>query len=116
MSDTRFTLLGVGVIFAGFVVFSIFGTDFAAIEAQEFDDCYRYSEDAEPVKVSCEAEIQAKIAFGAGIMAVIGAGIVLLVKGIRGGWDQKVRPEDMVGPGNTTRPDDDAPDKKTDES
>ena len=35
------------------------------------------------------------------VMAFVGAGIVSLVKGARGKWDQDVRPEDMVGPGNS---------------
>ena len=33
------------------------------------------------------------------VMGLVAAGIVFLIKGARGGWDQDVRPEDMVGPG-----------------
>ena len=35
---------------------------------------------------------------------LIGCGIVSLVKGIKGRWDQDVKPEDMVGPGNSFDP------------
>ena len=32
---------------------------------------------------------------------LIACGIVSLVKGVKGRWDQDVKPEDMVGPGNS---------------
>ena len=32
---------------------------------------------------------------------MIVCGIVSLVKGIKGRWDQDVKPEDMVGPGSS---------------
>jgi len=35
------------------------------------------------------------------VMGLVGAGIVSLVKGARGKWDQDVKPEDMVGPSNS---------------
>ena len=101
MSDTRFTLIGVGLIFAGFVVLGIFGNQYfdATVESQEFDDCYEYFEDKPPVQISCEVALQDKTAFFALVIGLIAAGIFSLVKGVRGNWDQKVRPEDMLGPG-----------------
>lgn len=101
MSDTRFTLIGVGLIFAGFIVLGIFGSHFfsATVEAQEFSDCYEYFEDKPPVPVSCDIALQDKTAFFALVVGLIGAGIFALIKGVRGQWDQKVRPEDMIGPG-----------------
>ena len=37
---------------------------------------------------------------GVGIsVAFIVAGIISLIKGIRGDWDSKIKPEDVVGPG-----------------
>lgn len=108
MSDTRFTLIGVGLIFAGFVVLGIFGGQFfnATVEAQEFTDCYEYFEDKPPVQISCEAALQDKVLFFALVIGLIAAGIVSLIKGVRGSWDQKVRPEDMVG--SSGRNDDDS--------
>ena len=40
---------------------------------------------------------------------MIGAGNFALVKGVRGRWDQDVKPEDMLGPGNPgSKPSDDS--------
>lgn len=102
MSDTRFTLIGVGLIFAGFIVLGIFGSNFfsATVESQEFSDCYEYFEDKPPVPIPCDVALQDKTAFFALVIGLIAAGIFMLIKGVRGDWDQKVRPEDMVGPGS----------------
>ena len=107
MSDTRFTLIGVGLIFAGFVVLGIFGNQYfdATVESQEFDDCYEYFEDKPPVEINCSFQIMDQSLFFALVIGLIGAGIIALVKGVRGDWDNKVRPEDMVGPGNTQNED-----------
>ena len=104
MSDTRFTLIGVGLIFAGFIVLGVFGSQFfsATVESMEFSDCYEYFEDKPPVPVPCDVALQDKTAFFALVIGLIAAGIISLIKGVRGDWDQKVRPEDMVGPGNNT--------------
>ena len=115
MSDTRFTLIGVGLIFAGFIVLGVFGNQFfdATVESQEFDDCYEYFEDKPPVQISCDVAIQDKTAFFGLVIGLIAAGIFSLIKGVRGSWDQKVRPEDMLGPGagNDTNSEDGKSDK-----
>ena len=100
MSDTRFTLIGVGLIFAGFIILGIFGSQFfsATVEMQEFDDCYSYDGQV-PVQVSCETLMYGKTAFFALVIGLIAAGIFSLIKGVRGDWDQRIRPEDMLGPG-----------------
>ena len=41
---------------------------------------------------------QNKMIFFALVVLLITCGIALLVKGIKGRWDQDVKPEDMVGP------------------
>jgi len=101
VSDTRFTMLGIVLIFAGFIILGIFGTAYfdATIEAEEFETCFEYSDDSPPVEVSCDAKLQNKFMFLGLVMAFVGAGIVSLVKGVKGKWDQDVKPEDMVGPG-----------------
>ena len=93
----------VALFFAGFIILIVFGTaNFdATIEAEEFGTCYEYFDDSPPVEVSCDAKLQNKVMFLGLVMAVVGAGIVSLVKGVRGKWDQDVRPEDMVGPSNS---------------
>ena len=110
MSDTRFTLLGIGLIFAGFIILGVFGTRYfdATIQAEEFDNCYEYFNDKPPVLVDCDVKLQDKALFLGLVIGLIGVGIVALVKGVKGKWDQDVKPEDMVGPGgpNYTRSDD----------
>lgn len=101
MSDTRFTLIGVGLIFAWLIVLGVFGPDHIgpSIEAKEFGNCFEYFEDMSPVPVSCDVKFLDKIVFFALVIALLGSGIYFLIKGVRGRWDQDVRPEDMVGPG-----------------
>ena len=107
MSDTRFTLIGIGLIFAGFIVLGVFGSQYIVptIEAQEFDDCYEYFDDKPPVPVSCDIQLLHKTIFFALVIALIGSGIVSLIKGVRGKWDQDVKPEDMLGPGEIIKSD-----------
>lgn len=101
MSDTRFTLLGIGLIFAGFIILGIFGELYfdASIESEEFDECFDYFDDKPPQKINCEVKLQNKIIFSVLVLCLIVAGIISLVKGVKGKWDQDVKPEDMVGPG-----------------
>lgn len=106
MSDTRFTLIGIGLIFAGFIILGIFGEEYfdASIQAEEFDDCYEYFEDRPPVQIECDEKIQGKAIFSALVIGLIAAGVFSLVKGVRGKWDQDVKPEDMLGPGGPSNP------------
>jgi len=101
VSDTRFTMLGIGLIFAGFIILVIFGTAYfdPIIEIQEFENCFEYFEDKPPVPIDCDIKLQGKIMFTGLVFALVGAGIVALIKGVKGRWDQDVKPEDMVGPG-----------------
>lgn len=101
MSDTRFTIIGIGLIFAGFLILGIFGERLSqsSLEATEFGDCYEYFEDREPIPVNCESRLQDRLVFFGLVIALIAAGILCLVKGVKGKWDQQVRPEDMLGPG-----------------
>ncbi|MBM3895768.1 MAG: hypothetical protein FJ359_04955 [Thaumarchaeota archaeon] len=102
MSDIRFTMLGIALIFAGFLILGIFGGQYmeASIQAQEFADCFDYNENVQPTSIDCNVVLQDKSALTAVIVALIGGGIVSLIKGVRGKWDQDVKPQDMVGPSN----------------
>ncbi len=99
MSDIRFTLIGVGLIFAGFIVLGVFGHDHYnfAIQEKEFGDCFTY-EDGKQVEVSCNERMQDRSLFFGLVIGIIGAGIFFLIKGVRGKWDQDVKPQDKVGP------------------
>ena len=53
-----------------------------------------------PVEINCSSKIFNQTLFFGLIIGFIGAGIIALVKGARGDWDNKVKSEDMVGPGS----------------
>lgn len=101
MSDIRFILIGVGLVFAGFLVLGVFGDNYRAVNIQssEFGECYEYFDDAPPKRISCDAKAQDSLMFFGIVLVLIGGGIISLIKGYRGKWDNEVRPEEMLGPG-----------------
>ena len=102
VSDIRFIILGVGLIFTGIIVLTVFGAQVDEITLQEeFSECYEYHADAPPTEIDCDIAFQNKMIIFAIVALLIICGIASLVKGIRGGWDQNVKPEDMVGPNRT---------------
>ena len=113
VSDTRFIILGVGLIFSGIIFLSVFGSQSAEITLQEeFSKCFEYHDDSPPTEIDCETASENKMIIFTITTLLIVCGIVSLVKGIKGRWDQDVKPEDMVGPGSSfdTRDDRDDPD------
>ncbi len=94
-------MIGVALIFVGFVILGAFGHNYqaATIESNEFGTCYEYSDDKAPIEIGCSAKIIDQVLFFGLIMGFVGAGIVALIKGVKGNWDNKVNPDDMVGPG-----------------
>ena len=102
VSDTRFIILGVGLIFSGIIFLSIFGSQSAEITLQEeFSKCFEYHDDSPPTEIDCDTASKNKMIIFAITTLLIVCGIVSLIKGIKGGWDQDVKPEDMVGPGSS---------------
>ena len=101
MSDMRFTIIGIALIFAGFLILGVFGHDYqaATFESNEFETCYDYSEDLPPVEINCSVKIFDQTAFFGIVLGFIGTGIIALIKGVKGDWDNKINPEDRVGPG-----------------
>ena len=100
MSDMRFTIIGIVVIFTGFLVLGVFGNNFqtGTLESNEFDTCYEYFDDKPPVETDCSSKVFDQTVFLLMVIALIGTGIISLVKGVKGDWDNKVKPEDMAGP------------------
>ena len=99
MSDTRFIILGVGLIFTGIIVLTVFGAQVDEITLQEeFRECYEYHADAPPTEIDCDIASQNKMVIFTIVVLLIACEIASLVKGIKGRWDQDVKPEDMVGP------------------
>lgn len=109
MSDMRFIIIGIILVFAGFLVLGIFGHNFqaATLESDEFGTCYEYFDDKPPVKINCSFKIFEQTIFFGVIIGLIGAGIISLIKGVKGDWDNNVKPEDMVGPGRRQTDDSD---------
>ncbi|MFM7796371.1 MAG: hypothetical protein ACKO7N_06355 [Candidatus Nitrosotenuis sp.] len=99
MSDVRFTMIGIVLIFAGFIVLGVFGQEHynVAIQEKEFGDCFEY-ENGKQVEVSCAEHMQDRSLFFGLVLAIIASGIFFLIKGVRGKWDQDVKPQDKVGP------------------
>ena len=102
MSDMRFIIAGIALVFAGFMILGGFGQSYqaATLESSQFGTCYKYSDDSPPVEINCSFKIFDQTVFFGLVIGIIGAGAISLIKGARGDWDNKVRPEDMVGPGN----------------
>ncbi len=109
MSDMRFILIGIVLTFVGFIILGVFGHDYqaATLESNEFGTCHEYSDDMAPVEIDCSFKILDQTVFFALIIGFIGAGIITLVKGVRGNWDSKVKPEDILGPGRRENDDSD---------
>ena len=102
VSDTRFIILGIGLIFSGIILLSIFGSQSAEISLQEgFSKCFEYHDDSPPTEIDCDTAAENKMTIFIITTLLIASGIISLVKGIKGRWDQDVKPEDMVGPGNS---------------
>ncbi|MGI9567856.1 MAG: hypothetical protein ACR2LL_12700 [Nitrosopumilus sp.] len=110
MSDMRFTIIGIALIFTGFIILGVFGSQYqtASIESNEFETCYEYSDDMPPQEINCSFKLFDQTVFFALIIGFIGAGVIALIKGVRGNWDNKVNPADMVGPGRQTENSDDS--------
>lgn len=100
MSDMRFVIIGIMLVFAGFLTLGIFGSQFqaATIESNEFGTCYEYFNDKPPMEINCSFKVFDQTVFFGIVIGFIGAGIISLFKGVKGDWDNNVKPEDMVGP------------------
>ena len=110
MSDIRFIMIGIVVITVGFIILGVFGSTYTEITVQteEFSTCYEYPDDQTAVEIDCEEVSQEKTLLFLGVAVIIGSGIFSLIKGVKGTWDQDVKPEEMLGPGGDKKdPDDD---------
>ncbi len=113
MSDMRFIIIGIALIFAGFLILGAFGHHYqaASFESNEFGTCYEYSDERPPAEIDCSYKIFDQTLFFSVVIGFIGAGVVGLIKGVKGDWDNKVKSEDMVGPGGRQNENPDDSDK-----
>ena len=104
----RFIMIGLVAITIGFIVLGVLGAQFTEITVQtkEFSECYKYPEDQPPVKIECDAQLQDRNILFAIVVGIISVGVIALLKGVKGRWDQDVKPEEMVGPGCDNTDDD----------
>jgi hypothetical protein len=101
MSDMRYIIISIILIFSGFLILGVFGHDYqiANIEASEFGKCYEYYDNKEPVEIDCSSKTFEQMIFFTIVIGLIAVGIISLIKGIKGKWDNDVKSNDMVGPG-----------------
>ena len=99
MSDIRLIMLGSAIIFAGFVVVGVVSSQYTqfTMQANEFGDCYDYSSGT-ALKVKCDQKEQDKFLYLLLSLALVAIGAIVIVKGIRGKWDQNVKSGEMLGP------------------
>ena len=107
MSDIRFVMIGVVVLSVGFIVMAVFGSQYQDITVQtkEFSECYDYTDENVAVKIDCDEQLQNRNLMFDAVIGILVAGGILLVKGIRGTWDNDVKPEEMLGPGGDKKDD-----------
>lgn len=93
-------MIGLVLVFAGFLVLGIFGRPFFefTIQANEFGDCFDYDDDGSTMPVDCNLILGNKVILFGIVFALIGGGIIALIKGARGRWDQDIKSDEMVGP------------------
>ena len=84
MSDMRFIILGVVLIFVGVIVLGAFGHEYqaATIESNEFGTCYEYFDDKPPQKINCSFKIMDQTVFFGLVLSFIVAGIIILIQRI----------------------------------
>ena len=114
MSDIRFVMIGVVVLSVGFIVMAVFGSQYQDITVQtkEFSECYDYADENIAVKVDCDKQLQSRNLMFVVVIGILAVGGIALVKGIRGTWDNDVKPEEMLGPGGDKKtPDEDKKDE-----
>lgn len=101
MSDMRLVMIGAVIIFSGFMVGGIGNAGYAqlAVQQQNFDDCFDYSTGVE-VHVKCSDKAYDHMLYLALSLGLLGAGGVVVYKGIRSKWDSNVKDDEMVGPKN----------------
>lgn len=99
MSDIRLVMAGSVIVFCGLIYGGMKAGEYLqfTIQEQNFDECFDYST-GYAVHVKCEQKMEEKNLYLATTLAIVAIGSFIIIKGIRGKWDQSVKSSDMVGP------------------
>lgn len=99
MSDIRLIMVGSVLMIAGFFVVDMGASQYFqySIQESQFGDCYDYSS-GNAVHVNCAQQERGSLLYLALSAGLIGGGGFVIVKGIKGKWDQNVKSGEMVGP------------------
>jgi hypothetical protein len=94
-------MIGIIVLSVGFIVMAVFGSQYQdiTIQTKEFSECYDYTDENIEVKIDCDKQLQNRNLMFAGVIGILVVGGITLIKGIKGTWDNDVKPEEMMGPG-----------------
>jgi hypothetical protein len=105
-------MIGVVVLTVGFIVMAVIGNQYQDITVQtkEFSECYDYTDENIEVEIDCDKQLQNRNLMFVGVIGILAVGGIALVKGVRGTWDNDVKPEEMLGPGGDKKTSDE--DKK----
>lgn len=92
-------MVGSVLIIAGLFVVNMGASQYFqySIQESQFGDCYDYSSGT-AVHVSCAQQERDSLLYFALSAGLIGGGGFVIVKGIKGKWDQNVKSGEMVGP------------------
>lgn len=95
----RLIMAGSVIIVAGFFVADMGASQYFQFSIQEtqFGDCYDYSS-GNAVQVNCAQHERDGLLYLALSASLFGGGGFVILKGIRGRWDQNVKSDEMVGP------------------
>ena len=101
VSDIRLIMGGAVIIFVGFMLGGMVNSNYAqfAVQQQNFDECYDYSTGI-AIHVKCSEKNQDYLFYLALSIGVLGAGGIVVFKGIKGKWDHDVKDDEMLGPKN----------------
>lgn len=99
MSDIRLIIIGSVIVFGGLFYGGMKASQYLdyTIQEQNFDECFDYSS-GQAVHVKCDQMEQEKYSYLMLSLAIIGIGIFIMIKGLRGKWDQNVKNDEMMGP------------------
>ncbi|MDE1867190.1 MAG: hypothetical protein KGI08_05715 [Thaumarchaeota archaeon] len=99
MSDIRLIMVGSVIIFGGFYIAGMAGSQYSQISIQtsQFDECYDYSS-GNAVHVSCVQKEHDALLYLSLALGLIGMGAYIIFRGIKGRWDQNVKSGEMLGP------------------